>query len=92
MNREQLERLIRIIPNLSEGQLMWLEKVVNLFTLPCSYEARTTEIFNKTTVNDFGDALKVHHAFSVEAFTKDKFEYVLAPVYELFEGCLGSYC
>jgi type II restriction enzyme len=34
-------------------------------------------LIDETALYTFGDALRIHHSFSVEAFTKDKFEYVL---------------
>jgi|GEM_PF-5072127 len=36
-----------------------------------------SDIINETILSDFGDALRIHHGFSKEPFSKDKFEYVL---------------
>lgn len=36
-----------------------------------------SDLFDETTMRNFGDAMRVHHSFSSEAFSKDKFEYVL---------------
>ncbi|HEY7490420.1 MAG TPA: restriction endonuclease, partial [Candidatus Tectomicrobia bacterium] len=38
---------------------------------------------NECLLQDFGDALRIHHCFSKEAFTKDKFEYALERVTNL---------
>ncbi len=40
-------------------------------------------MFNPETLQNFGDAMRVHHSFSAEPFTKDKFEYVLVSVLKL---------
>jgi len=34
-------------------------------------------MINQEILNNFGDALRIHHSFSIEPFSKDKFEYVL---------------
>lgn len=97
--RERIQKLLAIMQKLSEGQLFWLEKVINIFDVPGQYEvapvatrelimqevpggypARRSELITEEILHDFGDALKIHHAFSVEPFTKDKFEYVLEQI------------
>src|SRR6266699_1923187 len=40
----------------------------------------TSDIINDCLLQDFGDALRIHHSFSDEPFTKDKFEYALERV------------
>jgi hypothetical protein len=78
--RARIQKLLGIFERLSDGQLFWLEKVVNIFDLPTQYECHDSDIFTHETLHDFGDALKIHHAFSIEPFSKDKFEYVLEQV------------
>jgi type II restriction enzyme len=41
------------------------------------------DLFDETTLQNFGDAMRVHHAFSSEPFSKDKFEYVLVKVLKM---------
>lgn len=76
----RLNKLGTILRKLTEGQLFWLEKVINIFDLPGQYERVDSAIVSEDVLRDFGDALKIHHAFSVEPFSKDKFEYVLEQV------------
>jgi type II restriction enzyme len=69
--------LIEKIPALTDGQIFWLDKVVDVFKSPHTFSVESTELIDETALYTFGDALRIHHSFSVEAFTKDKFEYVL---------------
>ncbi len=78
--QERIRKLGGILQSLSEGQLFWLEKVINIFDLPGQYERVDSAIVSEEVLQDFGDALKIHHAFSVEPFSKDKFEYVLEQI------------
>jgi type II restriction enzyme len=41
------------------------------------------DLFDETTLQNFGDAMRVHHSFSSEPFSKDKFEYVLVRVLKM---------
>lgn len=78
-----VQALITAIPELTFGQLHWLQRVVEVFGQEHSYEVDESDIFDKTILCNFGDALRVHHSFSVEPFSKDKFEYVLVKVLNL---------
>lgn len=77
---ERIKKLVGLLVKLSEGQLFWLEKVINIFDVPGQYESVDSAIVSKEILHDFGDALKIHHAFSAEPFSKDKFEYVLEQI------------
>ena len=77
---ERLQRLSKILEGLTITQLFWLEKVINIFHLPTQHECFDSDLFSSSTLDGFGDALRIHHAFSVEPFSKDKFEYVLEQV------------
>jgi Type II site-specific deoxyribonuclease len=78
--RERLQRLTGMLPRLTPGQLLWLEKVVGIFGLPADFKNFTSSLLDSESLQDFGDALRIHHAFSKEPFSKDKFEYVLEQV------------
>ena len=78
--QKRLERLSGILSVLTANQLFWLEKVINIFHLPTQHECFNSDLFNSSTLDGFGDALRIHHAFSIEPFSKDKFEYVLEQV------------
>lgn len=75
-----IEELVAKIPTLTDSQLYWLQKVISVFDSPHEFTIESNGLFDKTTLNNFGDALRIHHSFSVEAFSKDKFEYVLDKV------------
>ncbi len=75
-----IEKLIEVIPALTEGQLFWLDKVIRVFKSPHKFNIVESDIFNKTSLDNFGDALRIHHSFSIEPFSKDKFECVLERV------------
>ena len=81
--KERIERLTTKIPALTEGQLYWLNRVVQIFDAPCTFNVLSSDIFDKSTLENFGDALRIHHSFSVEPFSKDKFEYVLEKVLKM---------
>jgi hypothetical protein len=77
---QRTQKLLAILERLSPGQLFWLEKVINIFDVPGQYEVGDSDIITDEVLHDFGDALKIHHAFSLQPFSKDKFEYVLEQV------------
>ncbi len=81
--QKQIEKLIKAIPSLTAGQLSWLNKVVQVFNGPHQFKIQRSDLFNKITLENFGDALRIHHSFSMEPFSKDKFEYVLEQVLKM---------
>lgn len=71
------ERLTQI----SEGQLIAIENIVTQFEKPFDFRRNDkSDLVSDCVLREFGDTLRIHHCFSVEAFTKDKFEYALAKV------------
>ena len=68
------------IPFLTEGQIYWLDRVIHVFDDFHKFEIHNSDLFDNTTLENFGDALRIHHSFSKEPFSKDKFEYVLEKV------------
>lgn len=80
-NKLQLvQQLVSAIPELTAGQLHWLQRVVIVFGSEHNFVLNNSDIFDEVTVQNFGDAMRVHHSFSAEPFSKDKFEYVLVQV------------
>jgi len=77
---QRVRKLVERIPQLTEGQLQWLERVIEVFDSSHEFEILSSELFDRTTLENFGDALRIHHSFSAEPFSKDKFEYVLERV------------
>ena len=79
MSREtQIACITATLDGLTEGQLMWIERTAGLFSSPMDFDYNDSgNYFSREVLQDFGDTLRIHHAFSVEAFSKDKFEYAL---------------
>ncbi|MGH8070868.1 MAG: hypothetical protein ACRERE_37680 [Candidatus Entotheonellia bacterium] len=67
--------------DLTDGQMRWIETVVEQFHKPANFQCSPdSDLVNACVLQDFGDALRIHHCFSKEAFTKDKFEYAFERV------------
>lgn len=89
MTERPFDRLIPILEKLNANQLALVADVANQFTTP--HEFTHTELLLNNGVslmtqgiaNDLGDIIRIHHAFSREAFSKDKFEYALERVQKL---------
>jgi len=80
----RLKRLSLLLSNLTEGQLDWIEQVAEQFGKPHTFERWVgSDLINESVLQDFGDALRIHHCFSAESFSKDKFEYALERVARL---------
>lgn len=83
-NNEQEQRIRRIaeaLPRLSEGQALWVDDMISQFARPHNFVRNIgSDIVTERFLKDFGDTLRVHHCFSKQAFTKDKFEYVFERV------------
>lgn len=81
---DRIERLLAAIPELSDNRLQLVDRVVSVFALPRNYwRSSASEIISARTLEDFGDVLRLHHCFSREPFSKDKFEYALENVLRL---------
>ena len=81
MDRQQRNRkIVNKIPSLTKGQIYWLDRVINVFEAPHDFHVEENGLLDAETLENFGDALRIHHAFSAEPFSKDKFEYVLESI------------
>jgi hypothetical protein len=80
---ELARALVKAIPDLTAGHLYWLDRVVRVFSAGHKFDLKKSDLFDETTLQNFGDTVRIHHGFSAEPFTKDKFEYVLVKVLEL---------
>lgn len=86
MNDDRLkiiESLVHSIPDLTAGQLHWIQRVVSVYGADHKFTLNESDLFDEITLQNFGDAMRVHHSFSSEPFSKDKFEYVLVNVLNL---------
>ncbi len=81
-----LRHLYTSLRDLTDGQIGWIDTVVEQFHKPASFQSSPdSDLINACVLQDFGDALRIHHCFSKEAFTKDKFEYAFERVLNLCE-------
>ena len=82
MSREQrIQRLLTAIPELSNYRIQLVDKIVRIFQQPKIFEHKpTSSLMSQGILDDFGDMLRMHHSFSREPFSKDKFEYALERV------------
>lgn len=75
---EQRAKLAGQLQKLSPSQLEWTQGVINQFQLPHEYRRNaTSDMMNEEVVERVGDALRIHHAFSRQALSKDRFEFAL---------------
>ena len=81
--RKVIESLVRSIPELTAGQLHWVQRVVSIYAAQHTFTLNESGLLDEVTLQNFGDAMRVHHSFSSEPFSKDKFEYVLVNVMNL---------
>ena len=83
---QRIERLVTYLPQLTEGQIVWVERIIFQFTRTKTFTRlpQSDLIKQESILEDFGDALRIHHCFTDEPFTKDKFEYVLVNVFNYY--------
>ena len=78
---EKITRLIAEIPGLSDHRLSLVQNVVHVFSQPWTIKrAPDSDIISEFALLDFGDVMRIHHCFSREPFSKDKFEFALEAV------------
>jgi hypothetical protein len=74
MKRDELRSKLL---TLTKGQLFWIGKVIDYYSRPYQSRLCCDKLMTLGMLESFGDALRTHHAFSQEACSKDKFEYIL---------------
>ena len=78
---ERVDRLLCAIPSLSDYRLQLIERIVAIFDADRCFTAHpSSKLITASVLEDFGDVLCLHHCFSREPFSKDKFEYALERV------------
>jgi hypothetical protein len=77
------QSLVNAIPDLTAGQMHWLQRVISVFKAEHHFKIVTPGIIDPETLQSFGDAMRIHHSFSEEPFSKDKFEYVFVKVLKM---------
>jgi type II restriction enzyme len=81
LRQQRIERLISAIPSLSDYRLELVDRIIGVFRTASRFNGSTdSQLITQQVLEDFGDILRVHHSFSREPFSKDKFEYALERV------------
>lgn len=82
--KARIEYLLNSIPELTDGQLRWVESIILQFSQPFAFKYEPgSDLITPCVLQDFGDALRIHHSLSAQPFSKDKFEYVLERIINL---------
>lgn len=77
-SEQRLQRLVASLRNLSNSQINWVDEVVQQFSKPKQFARNEkSTLISQRMLDDLGDTLRIHHCFSREPFSKDKFEYAL---------------
>lgn len=72
------------LDKLSTSQLSVIENIVTQFERSFDFkETPGSNLISPCVLREFGDTLRIHHCFSDEPFTKDKFEYAAERVFTL---------
>jgi hypothetical protein len=75
---EQRVNLAAQLLKLSGSQLEWVQGVIDQFQLPAQYNRNNlSDVVTDEVLERIGDALRIHHAFSRQALSKDRFEFAL---------------
>lgn len=74
----QLRSLAQALMELTPSQLDWVGAVIRQFHLPYEFHRKEdSDLVTPGVLDMLGDALRIHHAFSRQALSKDRFEFAL---------------
>lgn len=84
---DRIKRVGALLPGLKESQIGWLEEIAKQFNRPHAFKRNdVSDIISECLLEEIGDGLRLHHCFSKESFTKDKFEYLMERAVKLCGG------
>lgn len=72
---ERIKKIIAELKDLADYQLHWIEELTSTLKDNHEFKLGDQTLFNQEWVEIFGDRLLIHHLFSSEPYTKDKFEH-----------------
>ncbi len=82
LDNSRIQTLIARLSHLSESQVTAVESILEQFERPFQFDRNPqSDLVSGCVLTEFGDTLRIHHCFSDQAFTKDKFEYGLERVF-----------
>ena len=73
----RVDKLAKALSGLTQPQLEFIESVVGQFRKPfiTIHRYPESDFIDERFLHDFGDVLRIHHCFSKESLSKDRFEY-----------------
>lgn len=82
MSQGKREKLENTLSSLSENQITLLQQAADALSREYIKIERNSEskLVSEKFLKDFGDLLRIHHCYSAQPFTKDKFEYAMERV------------
>jgi type II restriction enzyme len=81
----RIEHIIKRLPKLTKFQVESIDNIIAQLQRPKKFWRNpASDLISDAVLEDFGDALRIHHVFSAEALSKDRFEYALERV---LNGC-----
>ena len=82
LDNSRIQTLLTRISRLSESQVTAVENIISQFERPFQFDRNPqSDLVSDCVLRELGDTLRIHHCFSAQAFTKDKFEYALERVF-----------
>src|SRR5271157_499209 len=73
-----IRSLAQALVELTRSQLDWVGAVIRQFHLPYEFcRKEDSDFVTPAVLEMLGDALRIHHAFSRQALSKDRFEFAL---------------
>jgi type II restriction enzyme len=78
-DQERILERGKSLKHLNDYQLSMIDKIINQLRTPFLVMERleSSDLISDCVMKSFGDTLRLHHCFSKEPFTKDKFEYAI---------------
>lgn len=78
---DRIQHIAERLPKLTEYQLDSISRIIDQLQGPKQFwRNEASDLMTADVLQDFGDALRIHHVFSAEALSKDRFEYALERV------------
>jgi hypothetical protein len=78
---DRVRRIVERLPLLTSYQLDSIDRIITQLQGPKDFKRNVqSDLVTDAVLQDFGDALRVHHTYSAEALSKDRFEYALEQV------------
>lgn len=72
-----VDEILRLLNGMRPDRAMKVREFAKALATPPQATCRGKGVITQLVVDSLGDALRIHHMFSLEPFTKDKFEYAM---------------